>query len=894
MSPENDKDKEWQRLRQSHERTANWQRWGPYLADRQWGTVREDYSDEGEPWEYFPHDHARSRVYRWGEDGLLGLTDRECRLCFALALWNEKDPILKERLFGLTGKEGNHGEDVKENYYYIDATPSYSYMKGLYKYPQQEYPYEWLIQENARRGYKQPEFEIEDTGIFDSGDYFDVMAEYAKNAPNDILIRLTISNRGSEAAPIHILPTLWFRNTWSSGCTHEGCTVRPSIWKSGSASVSLRHITLGQFHMECGNDPEDKSPKLLFTENETNRRKLFQADNLSDHVKDAFHEYVIHDFRRAVNPRQEGTKCAAYYKFDIPAGKSVTLKLRLFSKDDDPGLVRSPKFDNIFEERVKEADAFYEDVLPTNLEPQEKDLSRQALAGLLWTKQFYHYVIKDWLEGDPKEPPPPQSRKSGRNSDWPQLFNRDVISMPDKWEYPWYASWDLAFHMIPLCRVDPYFTKDQLVLFLREWYMRLDGQLPAYEWNFSDVNPPVHAWACWRVYKMTAKKDNRDIDFLSRVFQKLMLNFTWWVNRKDVHGRHIFTGGFLGMDNVGVFDRSRPLPEGGHLEQADATAWMACFCATMLSMSLEIASHHSATEDVASKFFEHFIAITDAMNSLGGNGLWDEEDGFYYDQIITNGEPTPMRLRSMVGLVPILAVEVLEDKVIDQLPGFKKRMNWFLNNRPDLASGIAYMERNRPDGSNHALRLLAIPSKERLQRVLFYMLDENEFLSPYGIRSLSKAHQEMPFIFHAADQEFRVRYCPGESEDGMFGGNSNWRGPVWFPLNYLIIEALERYHHFYQDSFQVECPTGSGNMMNLKQVSQEIASRLSKLFLPGEDGQRACFGNNTKYKNDEHYKNLLLFHEYFHGETGKGLGANHQTGWTSLVANCLEKIARER
>ncbi len=879
------------RLQQDAQRQLNWKRWGPYLSARQWGTVREDYSADGDCWDYFPHDQARSRAYRWGEDGLLGFCDRECRLCFALAMWNGNDPILKERLFGLTNYEGNHGEDVKECYYYLDSTPTHSYMKGLYKYPQAEFPYDQLVEENRKRGRRRGEFEITDTGIFDQNRYHDVFVEYAKNSPDDILIKLTVANRGPQRAPLHLIPTVWFRNTWAWGCTHEGCEVKPFIRRAGPTSLQLSHATLGRWRMEI--EPHNgQTPELLFTDNETNLERLFGMRGNAGFVKDAFHEYITHARSASVSALGVGTKVGALYLLDVPPGKSIAVRLRLFSQDSAPGgELFGLGFEEVFRTRLREADEFYTSLLPARLSAQEKLVGRQAYAGLLWNKQFYHYVVKDWLEGDPSQPKPPESRKRGRNHDWGHLFNRDVISMPDNWEYPWYAAWDHAFHMLPFARLDPEFAKDQLVLFLREWYMHPNGQLPAYEFNFSDVNPPVHAWACWRVYKMTGQRGQRDRLFLERTFQKLLINFTWWINRKDIAGKHIFAGGFLGLDNIGLFDRSKPLPGGGLLEQADGTAWMAFYCATMLAIALELASEQPAYEDVASKFFEHFIAITDAINTLGGTGLWDETDGFYYDQLQTDGHATPLRIRSMVGIIPLFAVEILDRNVIGRLPGFRKRMDWFLKNRQDLARHISYMEGG--DGGHAGQYLLAIPSREKLTRVLRYALDEREFLSPYGLRSLSRIHENQPVICNADGRELRVQYTPGEAETNLFGGNSNWRGPVWFPVNYLLIEALERYHRFYGDAYQIECPTGSGKMMSLKQVARQLESRLVKLFLPGSTGQRPCHGEDRRYADDPHWRNLLLFHEYFHGNTGRGLGASHQTGWTALVTRCLEGLAQE-
>jgi hypothetical protein len=887
-----DVEAEAKRLHEDGRREGNWKRWGPYVSERQWGTVREDYSEWGNCWEYFPHDHARSRAYRWGEDGLLGITDRQCRLCFSIALWNEKDPILKERLFGLTGPEGNHGEDVKEEYYYLDSSPTHSYMKALYKCTQSEYPYARLAEENRRRGKGDAELELKDTGALDEGRYFDVTAEYAKQGPEDVLIRITVANRGPEAARLHVLPTLWFRNTWSWGCKHEGCEIRPDMAQAGEGTVVARHASLGTYRWQAAPGPDRTRPELLFTENVTNAKRLWGVENSAPHTKDAFHDRVVHGVREAVNPDHRGTKAAAWYVLDVPAGGERVLKLRLGSESSAPKDAFGQGFDETFAQRIAETDAYYDTVCHAAMTPEERGAARQAYAGLLWTKQFYHYVVADWLSGDSAPPPPPEARKGGRNNDWIHLYSRDVVSMPDKWEYPWFAAWDLAFHVVPFAKVDPKFAKDQIVLFLREWYMHPNGQIPAYEFAFGDVNPPVHAWAAWRVYKMSGARGQRDRRFLERVFDKLLLNFTWWVNRKDPEGHHVFAGGFLGLDNIGVFDRSQPLPTGGHLEQADGTAWMAFYSATMLSMALELAHESWAAEDMASKFLEHFVAIADAMNTLGGTGLWDEEDGFYYDRLHLDHQSIPLKVRSLVGVMPLIAVEVLEQELIDKLPHFKKRLDWFLRYRRDLAQQIAIMEQGA--GAGHGHRLLAIPSRERLQRVLRYLLDEAEFLSPYGLRSVSKVHETSPYVFWVGNQEYRVDYVPGESNTGLFGGNSNWRGPIWFPLNYLIVEALERYHHFYGDDFKVECPTGSGNWMNLQEVSREIASRLARIFLPDAQGRRPVHGDDLRYANDPHYKELVLFYEYFHGNTGRGVGASHQTGWTALVTRCLDELARAR
>jgi hypothetical protein len=883
-------DSEAGRLAEDSRREGNWKRWGPYLSERQWGTVREDYSAPADPWGSFPHEHARSRAYRWGEDGLLGICDREARLCFALALWNEKDFILKERLFGLTGPQGNHGEDVKECYFYLDSTPTHSYFKGLYKYPQAVYPYGALVEENRRRNRRDPEYELVDTGIFDRKQYFDVLAEYAKASPDDLLIRITVYNRSSERVPLHVLPTLWFRNSWSWGRSGEGYWPKPRIHRSGAASLTAEHSSLGRFQLSLerlgGQEPE-----LLFTENETNFERLFGVPNPTPYVKDAFHAYVVEGRKQAVNPEGVGTKAAAHYEFSVPAQGEVVLRLRLFSERERSTAEFGTYFDALFTERIREADGFFAAHLSPGLTEEERGVCRQAYAGLLWSKQFYHLDVKAWLEGDPSQVPAPESRKRTRYSEWQHLYNRDVISMPDKWEYPWYGAWDLAFHMLPFARIDPDFAKEQLILLLREWYMHPNGQLPAYEFAFWDVNPPVHAWAAWRVYKIASGRGARDRQFLARVFHKLLLNFTWWVNRKDPEGNNLFSGGFLGLDNVGVFNRSESLPAGGFLKQADGTAWMAFFCDSMLSIALELARHEPLYDDLASKFFEHFVQIADAMNRFGGSGLWDEEDGFYYDHLEVNGHSTPLRLRSMVGLVPLFAVEILDEEVIDRLPQFKKRMRWFLENRKDLARTVAFEQSSR---QHHGRYLLAIPSRSRLERVLKYLLDENEFLSPYGIRSLSRVYQQRPYSARLGGMDWVVEYAPGESTSALFGGNSNWRGPIWFPMNYLLVEALERYHHFYGEDFRVECPTGSGQFRTLREVAREIASRLSRLFLSDSRGRRPWEGESPRFGDDPYWRNLVLFHEAFDGDNGRGLGASHQTGWTSLIIRFLEDVGRMR
>jgi hypothetical protein len=902
--------KEDQRLEEARARKKHWKRWGPYLSERQWGTVREDYSPGGTAWEFFPHDHARSRAYRWGEDGIGGISDRHQMICFGLALWNGRDPLLKERLFGVTGNEGNHGEDVKEYYFYLDCTPTHSYMRMLYKYPQAEFPYARLVEESRRRGREEPEFELLNTGVFSENRYFDVFFEYAKANVEDILIKITAVNRGPEPASLHLLPSLWFRNTWSWGKDLRRPMVRKSTSLPGSHCVELQHWQYGKRWLLCESQPE-----LLFTENETNYARLFQSRNRCPYVKDAFHEYVIHGNKAAVNPQQTGTKMAACYPSQIAPGQSVTLKLRL--TDIDPlagmdaqssmaGAITGPGhaeraegvpatndfgagFDALFAIRQKEADEFYASRIPHELSVEAKAVTRQAFSGMLWSKQFYHYDVLTWLEGDPGGPPPPKSRWEGRNKDWAHLYNDDILSMPDKWEYPWFAAWDLAFHCIPLALVDPDFAKDQLILLLREWYMHPNGQLPAYEWAFGDVNPPVHAWAAWRVYKIERRvRGVADRAFLEKIFHKLLLNFTWWVNRKDPEGMNIFQGGFLGLDNIGVFDRSAPLPTGGHLEQSDGTSWMGMYSLNMLAIALELAKDDPAYEDVASKFFEHFVYIAHAMNDIGigGRALWNNEDGFYYDVLhLPNGEEHFLKIRSMVGLIPLFAVETLEPEIVDRLPDFKRRMQWFVENHTDMPEHIEMTQRS----ALGVRRLLSLVNRKQLKRILCRMLDETEFLSPYGVRALSRYHLDHPYEVIVNGHVNRVSYEPAESTSGLFGGNSNWRGPVWFPMNFLLVESLQKFHHYYGEDFKVECPARSGNELDLWEVAGEISHRLIRIFLRGKDGRRPVAGDIELFQSDPYWKDLILFHEYFHGDNGAGIGANHQTGWTGLVAKLIEQ-----
>src|SRR6185369_8721107 len=837
------------------------------------------YSPHGTAWEYFPHDHARSRAYRWNEDGIAGICDRHQKICFALALWNGRDPILKERLFGLTGNEGNHGEDVKEYYFYLDSTPTHSYMKYLYKYPQGEFPYGRLVEENRRRGKLEPEFELIDTGVFDGDRYFDVVVEYAKADVEDILIKITVTNRGPEQAELNLLPTTWFRNTWS---WNENGTAKPSLRSAGKNIIELNQRDLGPRWLYC-----EGAPELLFTENDTNTARLFNSTNGSHYVKDGINEYVVRGNQQAVNPKQQGTKAAANYKLTIAPGDTATVRLRLTNKPPTANKKPFADFDQTFATRIKEADEFYQTVMPEDLSPDARLVMRQAFAGMLWSKQFYHYVIEQWLDGDPDAPKPPRERVHGRNHEWKHLYNADVISMPDKWEYPWYAAWDLAFHCIPLALVDPEFAKEQLLLMLREWYMHPNGQLPAYEWNFSDVNPPVHAWAVWRVYKIYEKHSGRrDRGFLERAFHKLLLNFTWWVNRKDSEGHNVFQGGFLGLDNVGVLDRSGVLPGGGVIEQSDGTSWMGMYCLNMMIIALELARENAAYEDVASKFLEHFVYISRAMNNIAGQGieLWDRTDRCYYDVLRTpDGKSQPMRVRSLVGLIPLLAVETLDSELIDTLPGFKRRMQYFIDTLPEFADCI-----ETQTTATNIRRFLSLVNRDRLESILSLMFDESEFLSTNGIRSLSRYHRKHPYFLRLDQTDHKIDYQPGESQTGLFGGNSNWRGPIWFPINFLIIEALQKFHYFLGDEFQIECPTGSGCRLDLWKVSLELQRRLTRLFLRDDRGRRPIYGSKEKFQNDPHWRDCLLFFEYFHGEDGCGLGASHQ-GWTALVAKLIQQ-----
>ncbi|MFN6571497.1 MGH1-like glycoside hydrolase domain-containing protein [Dendronalium sp. ChiSLP03b] len=871
------------RLQEALNHVAHWRRWGPYLSDRQWGTVREDYSPNGTAWDYFTHDQARSRAYRWGEDGIFGISDNHQRLCFAIALWNGEDSIIKERIFGLTGSEGNHGEDVKEYYFYLDSTPTHSYMKALYKYPHTAFPYSQLVAENQRRNRREPEFELLDTGVFDDNRYFDIFVEYAKDSAEDILIQIKVTNRGTEAKTLHLLPTIWFRNTWS----WNGDTNKPTLKEiksyNGCNIIEACHPTLGKRWLYC-----QEATEILFTENETNYQRLFDYPNTSAYVKDGINDYIVHNQKTAVNPDKFGTKASANYILTVGASETKIIKLRLSDVSDfvEP---LGKDFDAIFLKRQKEADEFYQRITPYPLSEDMRNVQRQAFAGMLWSKQFYHYILEDWLKGDRNTPPPPSERQNGRNQEWFHLYNEDILSMPDKWEYPWFAAWDLAFHTIPLAMIDPDFAKYQLDVLTREWYMHPNGQIPAYEWQFSDVNPPVHAWATWRIYKIEQKIYGRtDRQFLERVFQKLMLNFTWWVNRKDARGNNVFQGGFLGLDNIGVFDRSAALPTGGHIDQSDGTSWMGMYCLNMLAIALELAKTNPVYEDIATKFFEHFLYIADAMNKIGEMeaSLWNESDGFYYDVLHLSERQITLKVRSMVGLIPLFAIETIEPETLKMLPGFKKRLEWFIQNRPDLRQNVACME-TRGMG---ARRLLAIVSRDKLRSILQKMLDESEFFSPYGIRALSRFHAEQPYTFDVNGCQFRVDYEPAESSSDLFGGNSNWRGPIWFPVNFLLIESLQKFHYYLGDDFKVECPTGSGQMMTLWEVASELSQRLTKIFLQNSSGQRPVYGGKQKFQNDPYWRDLILFHEYFHGDNGAGIGASHQTGWTGLVAKLIQQF----
>lgn len=885
-------DPESVRLRRDPVERTNWKFWGPYLSERQWGTVREDYSENADPWRSFPREQAPARAYRWGEDGLMGWCDRKGRLCFSLSLWNHRDPVLKERLFGLTNHEGNHGEDVKELYYYLDSTPTHSYARSLYKYPQRAFPYEELIAENQKRSRDQPEYELEDTGIFQDDRYFDVETTYAKAGPEDMLVRVRVTNRGPDEAPLTLLPTLWFRNTWSWGIEGEDPTGRPALSLDDEGFVRTRHDTLPPYRFAC-----EQPDELWFTDNETNTEHidLPPAPSATGFFKDAFSLALLEENRDRLRADATGTKAAALYQFSLAPGESREIRLRLTAlsvlkeqaeneENADARAPFGPTFDECLERRAREADEFYRTRQPDNLREDEEAIFRQSYAGLLWTKQFYHYVVNQWLDGDAVNTTSP-GRRRGRNREWIDLFNRDVVSMPDKWEYPWYAAWDLAFHMLPMAEVDPHFAKRQLSLFLREWYMHPNGQLPAYEWNFSDTNPPVHAWAVWRVYKIAESRGDRDSSFLASAFQKLLMNFTWWVNRKDPNGNNLFAGGFLGLDNIGVFDRSEGIPFGTSLEQADGTAWMAFYCTTMLAMALELAGEDKAYEDLASKFFEHYVSISLALNGHGRHpGLWCEEGQFYYDWLSGNGGRRPMEVRSIVGLLPLIAVQTLEREMVEGLPGFRKRTKWFLEHRPHLAECVSSAK------ENGEMRLLSACPPERLAALLERLFDEEEFLSPYGIRSLSKYHEAHPFTVDVGNGAHTVSYVPGESDSPMFGGNSNWRGPVWFPVNYLLIEALERYHHFYGDDYRVEFPTGSGEQITLLEAADRISDRLVSLFRPDpESGKRPAHGRSELHRRGGSGRGLIHFHEYFHAETGEGLGASHQTGWTSLVTRLLHK-----
>ena len=881
---------EQKRLQESRDDAVPWRRWGPYLSERQWGTVREDYSDNGDAWDYLTHDQARSRAYRWGEDGLAGISDDEQQLCFALALWNGVDPILKERLFGLTNSEGNHGEDVKEYYFYLDSTPTHSYMKYLYKYPQAAYPYDDLVETNGARSAEDFEYELLDTGVFDEDRYFDVFVEYAKESPEDLLIRITVHNRGPETATLHVLPTLWFRNTWS----WSPDTPKPSLVQGESGesftTIAARHDALGERFLYVSGDAP-----LLFTENETNNARLFDGANAGPYVKDGINDAVVNGNDTAVNPDRTGTKAAPHFQLTIESGQSDVVSLRLTTTTPqalhatypDGGSPFGPHFERVFVTRQAEADAFYAALTPERLSEDAAGVMRQALAGMLWTKQYYNYDVTRWLQEHGLTSRTDLQRSSIRNKQWFYMVNGDIISMPDKWEYPWYAAWDLAFHTVALAMVDLDFAKDQLALMLDERYLHPNGQVPAYEWNFSDVNPPVHAWATLRVYGIEkALRGHGDIDFLQDAFHKLMLNFTWWVNRKDPDGNDLFGGGFLGLDNIGIFDRSAPLPTGGHLEQSDGTAWMAFYALSMLQIALELALDDPTYQSMASKYFEHFLWIHNAMDPQSDRTdvLWDDEDGFFYDVLrLPDGGAVRMKVRSLVGLLPLAACAIIRPEEAAKLPEFMERVRWLSENRPQLVQTIPALA----TGGIHDRRLLSLVDEAKLRRILQRMLDEAEFFSPHGIRSISRYHAEHPYVVHVGGVEYRVDYLPAESNSGMFGGNSNWRGPIWFPINYLLLRGLVHLYAYYGDEFTVECPAGSGHQMTLWEVSQELARRLATIFLRDDKGRRAVFGGLTKFQTDPHWRDHILFHEYFHGDNGAGLGASHQTGWTGLIAQVL-------
>jgi len=873
---------EQKRLNEARNLRVPWKKWGPYLSERQWGTVREDYSNDGNAWDYFSHDQARSRAYRWGEDGLAGISDDKQRLCFSVALWNGHDPILKERLFGLTNSESNHGEDVKEYYFYLDSTPTHSYMKYLYKYPQAEYPYWNLVDTNRHRSREEFEYELLDTGVFDDDRYFDVFIEYAKGDPEDILIRISAHNRGPEKATLHVLPNLWFRNTWS----WDHGSAKPILQKLDEATIGASHPDLGEYTLACNGASE-----LLFTENESNAKRLWGRDSESPYVKDAFHEYIISGRQEAVNPQKVGTKAAAHFVLEIPAHGSKVVQLRLSGKRHANAF--GSAFDKVFANRTYDADEFYDRITPDTLSEDERRVHRQALAGMLWTKQYYYFDLDKWLSEHDAHPLLGPGKRHLRNTEWFHMLNSDIISMPDKWEYPWYAAWDLAFHTIALALVDFDFAKEQLLLMLRNLYAHPNGQIPAYEWNFSDVNPPVHAWATLFLYNVEQELGRSDIHFLERSFQGLMLNFNWWVNRKDPEGKNVFAGGFLGLDNIGVFDRSAQLPTGGHLDQADGTAWMAFYCQNMFEIALTLAEHDSVYEEIAFRFLEHFLWITYAMDRIGAchDEMWDEEDGFFYDLLrLPNGDAMRLKVRSMVGLLPLCAASVLEPGIGEKFPRLMELVELFRKRHPEVLAHIAPGDRAFIGYADR--RLMSVCNKKKIQRILSYMLDENEFLSPYGIRSLSRYHLEHPFVFYLQGQEFKVQYLPAESNTGMFGGNSNWRGPIWMPVNALLIRALLNLYQFYGDDFKVECPTRSGNYMNLFEVAAEIKNRLANIFVRDANGRRAVYGGTRKFQEDPYWKDYILFYEYFHGDNGAGLGASHQTGWTGLIARALDTFAR--